>query len=274
MYLITDFSSQLLICAQQYADAGYGGGGTMANELNALATALGTDPTTHDLTLADPGVSLRPGPGQTRFMNDVLLLVNTAKGGNNAPTAIAAAITAGISQYVPPANTAAPVASGTGTVGQTLSCTAGTWTNSPTGYGYQWLRGGANIAGANAASYTLVVADAAQNISCSVTASNPAGSASATSNAIAVAGAPVNTLAPVASGAGTVGSTLNCTAGTWTNAPTYAYQWLRGGANIAGATASSYLLAAADSGTNVSCRVTATNPAGAASATSNAIAVA
>jgi len=87
---------------------------------------------------------------------------------------------------------------------------------------------------------------------------------------------PVNTVAPVASGAGTVASTLSVTTGTWSNTPTsYAYQWLRGGANIAGATAASYVLAAADSGTNVSCRVTASNASGAGTpVVSNAIAVA
>ena len=48
-------------------------------------------------------------------------------------------------------------------------------------------------------------------------------------------GSPVNTVAPVASGALTVGSTLSCTTGTWTNSPaSYAYQWRRNGGGIPG----------------------------------------
>lgn len=85
---------------------------------------------------------------------------------------------------------------------------------------------------------------------------------------------PVNTTAPFVSGTATVGSTLTCTQGNWTYVPTaYAYQWLRNNANIAGATASTRVLVAADSGTNISCRVTATNAAGSTPIVSNAIGV-
>jgi hypothetical protein len=85
---------------------------------------------------------------------------------------------------------------------------------------------------------------------------------------------PANTAAPVASGAGTVGSNVTTTNGTWTNSPTFTYQWLRSGNAIAGATAQTYALVGADSGTNCSCRVAGTNAAGTTEATSNAIAVA
>lgn len=87
---------------------------------------------------------------------------------------------------------------------------------------------------------------------------------------------PVVSTAPVASGTGTVGQTLSCTTGVWTPAGkpfVYAYQWLRAGVAIAGATTSTHLLVAADSAKNLSCAVTATNSEGAATATSNAIAV-
>lgn len=85
--------------------------------------------------------------------------------------------------------------------------------------------------------------------------------------------APSNSVAPVASGTGTVGQTLSCTTGTWTGSPAFAYQWKRDGANIGGATSSTYLLDALDAGTTVTCTVTGTNPGGTASATSNGIAV-
>jgi hypothetical protein len=176
---------------------------------------------------------------------------------------------------VAPVNTVAPVASGTATVGQTLSCTTGTWTGTPTPtYAYQWKRDGASIGSATASTYLLVSADAAALITCTVTATNAAGSASATSNSLgAVIWLPANTVAPVASGTATVGQTLSCTTGTWTGSPTptYTYQWKRDGVSIGSATASTYLLVSADAAALITCTVTATNTAGAVSATSNSL---
>jgi hypothetical protein len=88
--------------------------------------------------------------------------------------------------------------------------------------------------------------------------------------------APVQTSPPVISGTGTVGQTLSSTVGNWTYAPTsYTYQWRRGATNIAGATTSTYVLQAADSGTSITMQLTAHNAAGSTLATlSNAIAVA
>jgi hypothetical protein len=89
---------------------------------------------------------------------------------------------------------------------------------------------------------------------------------------------PINTLAPVASGTGTVGQTLSCTTGTWksiVDTLAYSYQWKRDAANIGGATSASYLLAAGDSTHTVSCVVTATDGANdTTSQASNGIAVA
>ncbi len=96
------------------------------------------------------------------------------------------AITNALSQILPPVNTTAPVASGTGSVGSNLTTTNGVWNYSPTSYTYQWLRGGIPITGGTSATYALVGADSGTNVSCRVTAINPAGSANATSNAIAV----------------------------------------------------------------------------------------
>jgi hypothetical protein len=182
-YKIADFSSQIQLVGmihKWYA--------TRATELNAIVAALGTDATRRSTELqTGPVQTLRPGHRlNTRFTNDILLLVNAGKGGNLLPAAMAAAITAVMSKFLVPVNTVAPVASGTGTVGQTLSCTQGTWQYA-TSYAYQWLRGATNIVGAIAATHVLVAADSGTNVSCRVTATNAAGSAAATSNAIAVA---------------------------------------------------------------------------------------
>ena len=87
---------------------------------------------------------------------------------------------------VAPANTLAPAISGVAIIGQVLTSTTGTWTGTaPITYSYQWKRGVTNI-GTNSSTYTLVTADAGQNITCQVTATNVAGSASATSNTLAI----------------------------------------------------------------------------------------
>lgn len=102
-----------------------------------------------------------------------------------APTATAGSNTLTMANYTP-ANTVPPAVTGTAVVGQTLSTTNGTWTNSPSTFSYQWYRGATLISGATSSTYTLVQADAGNtsNIKCVVTASNGL-SASADSNTVA-----------------------------------------------------------------------------------------
>ena len=87
-----------------------------------------------------------------------------------------------------PENTAAPIVSGTAKVGQTLTCSEGTWTNpAPTSYAYRWLRDGVAIGGAESSTYTVTAADEGHSISCEVTATNAVGSKSAASgNSVAI----------------------------------------------------------------------------------------
>jgi hypothetical protein len=181
-YKIADFTGQVTLASRVHK-----WNPNRAAELNAIATALGTDTTTHDTTMKTAPAGLRPGLStNTRFTNDILLVVNAGRAGNLTAAAMGAAITAGLANELPPVNTAAPVASGTGTVGQNLTTTNGTWTYGQT-YTYQWLRGGVPISGGVNQTYALVGADSGTSVSCQVTAHNPAGTASATSNAIAVA---------------------------------------------------------------------------------------
>lgn len=86
--------------------------------------------------------------------------------------------------------------------------------------------------------------------------------------------APINTVAPAVTGTATVGQVLSTTDGTWAGTPTitFTYQWQRDGVDIGGATASTYLLVAADYTHVVRCVVTAHNPGGSTSANSNATA--
>jgi len=75
-----------------------------------------------------------------------------------------------------PEPSVSPAISGTTTVGSTLTVSNGTWTDSPTGYTYQWLRDGAEIASAAASTYLLTVSDTGALIGCQVTATNASGS--------------------------------------------------------------------------------------------------
>lgn len=186
------------------------------------------------------------------------------------------AILAESNAAVLPVNTVAPVISGSTSLGSVLSSTTGTWTGTPTiTFAYQWYRGATLITGATSSTYTIVVADSAAALTCQVTATNIAGSTSATSNAITAQTftAPVNTVAPAITGTAQEGQTLTCSTGTWTGnpTPTYTYQWKRNNSNIGSATNSTYTLVTADVGQSIKCTVTATNGAGSANADSNTV---
>jgi hypothetical protein len=77
------------------------------------------------------------------------------------------------------------------------------------------------------------------------------------------ASTPVNTAAPTLTGTPAVGKTLTCSTGSWSGNPSgYAYTWLRDGVAIAGQSASTYVVQAADQGHKLSCQVTASNSGG------------
>lgn len=84
---------------------------------------------------------------------------------------------------------------------------------------------------------------------------------------------PANLTAPAVSGTPLVGETLSAGVGSWANSPTgFAVQWLRCGATrtsclpIDGATATGYVLTAADVGSTIEVSVIATNAAGSSAA--------
>ena len=206
----------------------------------------------------------------TDYLQDIVIALGSSEPVNGNWMEAWEAITA-----VPPApvNTVEPVVTGTTTLGSVLTTTNGTWTNSPTSYTYKWRRGATFISGAISSTYTLVYADSSAAISSEVTAINAGGSTAQDSGNAEIADnyTPVNTVAPVISGSTPVGSTLTTTSGTWTNSPTFAYQWYRGATLITSATAATYVTVTADTGLAVTCRVTGTNPVGSAVGISNAI---
>jgi hypothetical protein len=117
-------------------------------------------------------------------------IVQTDKGVSATQGATTSGVNAALVREAP-INTSAPVASGTAAVGQTLSCSNGSWSGISTiNFAYKWLRDGSAIEGATNSSYTVQAADQGHGLSCEVTASNSKGSASATSNKLNVPAAP------------------------------------------------------------------------------------
>ncbi len=183
-----------------------------------------------------------------------------------------------------PANTSLPAISGSATVGQALSVSAGTWTGSPT-FTYQWLRCDVigmscwPIAGASSSSYTPEAADVGLTLKAQVTATTSAGSTVAESSPTAVVSAkPESTSPPTISGSATQGQTLSASPGSWSGypEPSLTYQWQRcdqNGANcnaIGEANAPTYTLEAPDVGSTVAVIVEASNSAGSTQASSSA----
>jgi hypothetical protein len=84
-----------------------------------------------------------------------------------------------------PVSVTPPVLSGTATVGQVLTCSTGEWWGGPTPtYSFQWVRGAStDVPGATSATKTVVAGDQTFTLKCRVTATNDAGSTTATSAA-------------------------------------------------------------------------------------------
>jgi subtilisin family serine protease len=97
-----------------------------------------------------------------------------------------AVLTAGSMPAVP-VNSSLPLITGALAEGETLAASAGTWTNAPSAYTYQWQRCNAvsvscgPIDGADTATYVVSAPDVAKRLRVVVTATNHAGSTNATS---------------------------------------------------------------------------------------------
>ena len=171
--------------------------------------------------------------------------------------------------------TGVPTISGTAQVGETLTVdTSGIADNdglTNASYSYQWLSDDTDIAGATAKTYTLVDADEGKTIKVRVSFTDDAGNEESLTSAAtaAVEGRPNSpaTGQPTVSGTVQVGETLiadtsDISDGDGLDNVSYSYQWLADGADIAGATATTYTLTADDEGAAVKVRVTFTDDAG------------
>ncbi len=212
----------------------------------------------------------------------------TAK--NLANSASVLSVVTSVVAASPPVNTALPVISGTAESGQTITVTNGSWEGTPTiSYTYQWEtcnnkgESCSNISGATTSSYRVLNSQVGDTLRTTVTASNSAGSAKATSAATTTitAGPPVNTELPVISGAAKEGEILSASTGIWVGGEpfSYTYQWKscnssgESCSNISGATGSTYKLASSSVGKTLRVAVTSKNSVSATEATSSASAV-
>ena len=212
--------------------------------------------------------------GDSDVDKTVKVRVSFTDDANNRETVTSAA-TAAVAARPNSLATGAPTISGTAQVGETLTAdTSGIadedgLTNAS--FAYQWQADGADISGATDSSYTLAIDDESKVISVKVSFSDDAGNEEeSTSAATAAVEAKPNTSAtgaPAISGTAQVGETLTAdTSGIadedGLDNATFSYQWLADGADIAGATDSTYILAGSDEGKAISAKVSFTDDAG------------
>jgi hypothetical protein len=123
-------------------------------------------------------------------------------------------------------------------------------------------------------------ADVGQTRTLAVAVEDKAGNVTTSTRTITVGTAAAMEESPLPTGVTTIagkpvlGETLTCIpSGFSGNGVQLTYEWLRDGAAIGGATAATYVPVEVDLGRDVSCRVTATNSAGDADSTSEALTV-
>lgn len=161
----------------------------------------------------------------------------------------------------------APVVRGWTRVGSTLEVgSLGTWSPNWMTIKLQWQADGVDIEAATADAYTIKAADLGKMVTLKVTgmsAGVPGVSMSNTSTAV-TPGFMESTDEMWPSGGDKVGNTLSVEPSQLWYAGgeliTLLYQWERDGQAIAGATASTYTVVAADSGHRIQARITATAP--------------
>jgi hypothetical protein len=150
---------------------------------------------------------------------------------------------------------------GLGRAGTLASATTVTWSSANPNILYQWYRGTAKIAGAQAANYTLTASDVGKAISLTETGSKT-GYATGVYTVHFVTGLaaliPIATVLPSISGAAVVDATLTINPGVWNvSGLTFTYEWSNNNGSIPGATGKTYRVSSADENTIIGVLVTA-----------------
>ncbi|MFO6453248.1 MULTISPECIES: hypothetical protein [unclassified Aeromicrobium] len=132
-------------------------------------TVVGSGPS-YTTTTADVGSQLRVRATASKSGWTAGLAESTGFGPVTTPAPVAVA----------PVNVARPTLAGTARVGSTLTAGTGSWSASAS-HTFRWTRNGKAIAGATGRTHRLTAADAGSRVAVVVTATNVAGSTSATS---------------------------------------------------------------------------------------------
>ncbi|WP_328854188.1 N-acetylmuramoyl-L-alanine amidase [Microbispora hainanensis] len=163
-------------------------------------------------------------------------------------------------QPSPVSSTAPPVISGAVKVGGELTASPGTWSRQVAGFTYQWYVNGAAVPGATGPTYRPGVRDLGKKVLVEVTVDDPyftAASARSAATAPVAPGTFTSAEPPTVSGTPKIGRTLTASPGTWTPSPDkVAYQWLRDGVPVKGATDRTYHLKGHDRDARIAVRVT------------------
>jgi len=144
-------------------------GDTVAVSLSADQAASGLAltlvPSGLNLGWGTPGMggSIQSTGGSCHASGAFPVLGSTTLGTPTTPTPTP---TPGAQAFV---NTAKPKVAGTAKVGKTLTCKPGSWSPTPSGTSYRWLRDSTVVRKATAARYKVVRADARHRLSCQVT---------------------------------------------------------------------------------------------------------
>lgn len=153
----------------------------------------------------------------------------------------------------------AAVVSGEPRVGATLVAEAGAWSPDGVVLAYQWLRDGAETAGATEKTYELVPADLGAAISVRVTGTNaglPTSSSTSVATPPITEGTQTRTPTPTITGTTEVADVLTAVAGGWDTGVVLSYQWLRDGTEISGETTPTHVVVAEDNHTTLAVTVT------------------
>ncbi len=223
--------------------------------------------------------------GSSDVGHTIRVVVTATNAGGSTPATSGAS---GVVLPLPPTDTSLPTVSGSAVEGQSLTAGNGSWSGSPSSFGYQWQDCNSSgsscvsVGGATSSSYKLGSSDVGHTIRVVVTATNAGGSTPATSAATSVVEAavpapPVNTSLPTVSGSAVEGQSLTAGNGSWSGSPSsFGYQWQDCNSSgsscvsVGGATSSSYKLGSSDVGHTIRVVVTATNAGGSTPATSGA----
>ncbi len=255
-------------------------GETLTADISGIADADGLTNASFSYQWLADGADIASATGSSYVLTDteegkaISVTVSFTDDAGNAETLTSAA-TAAVMARPNTLATGLPTISGTAQVGETLTADTSGIADADglnnAMFTYQWQADGADISGADGDTYTLVDADEGSAISVMVSFTDDAGNAEALTSAAttAIAARPNNptTGAPVISGTAQVGETLTVDVSGigdedgLTNV-SYIYQWQADGADISGATGSSYTLTDADVGKVISVTVSFTDNRG------------